>query len=174
MRRTSARRSVVATMLASIATVVAMLAPSAAQAAEYYELAQQTMGPSYCPGAYQSLTVWKKGVQENQIWSTTSSGGGGWDQYCQVGTTLTQVLYLVNSSGAVAVNYGATTATVTSNYYTTNAIKNVSYSTPVGWSWHLHSYTCYQGACSRLHVAAIFRIGPGTTSADWQVVTQVV
>lgn len=173
MRKTSARRSAAATLLASVATVLTLLAPGAAQAAEYYELAQQTIGPSYCPGANQSLTVWKKGVQENQIWSSTNSGGVGLDQYCQVGTTLTQVLYLVNSSGAVAVNYGATTATVTNNSYTTSANRNVSYSTPVGWSWHLHSYTCYQGSCSRVHVAAVFRVGPGTTSADWQVVTQI-
>ncbi len=173
MRRSTVRRSLLATLMSGVGMAIALLVPGTAHAAEYYELGHQTIGPDYCPGANQSLTVWKKGVQENQVWSQTDTGGLGYDSSCKLGTTLTQVLYLVNDAGAVAQSYGTTSATVTNNGITTIAAKKVSYTLPIGWSFHLHSYTCYQGACSKLHVAAVQRIGPGTGSEDWNVVTVV-
>ncbi len=173
MRRSINRRSSLATLMAGIGAIIALMVPGTAQAAEHYELAQQTIGPAYCPGANQALTVWKKGIQENQVWSQTDTGGLGYDSSCKIGTTLTQALYLVNDAGAVVQNYGVTSATVTDNGITTIAGKKISYKLPVGWSFHLHSYTCYQGACSNLHVAMVQRVGPGTGSEDWNVVTSV-
>lgn len=78
-------------------------------------------------------------------------------------------------SRSASQNYGSVSATVTSTSYTAKTEQNVSYSLPVGWSFHLHSLTCSaSGTCSKLHVSVVKRLGPGTESSDWQVVTQVV
>jgi hypothetical protein len=151
MRTTSILRSRLAALVLGISAALAVLGPGTAQAAEYYELAQQN-GPC---GGFQSLTVWKKGVQSGQVWSHA-------DAHACIPN---HVLYRIDASGAV-------TGTWVGAYdlYSRQVHQNISYKLGVGESLVAHSCT---GPCTSIYWVSVKRTGPSTDDEDWAVDTGI-